>query len=175
MTEVWKEIEGYEGYYEVSSFGRVRSIDRYVKGRWDAQIFCASRFMKCKRVKNGYLHVKLTKDGERKEPLVHRLVASAFIPNPEGLEQVNHIDGDKTNNNVDNLEWCSASQNQLHSRRVLKRICGHPRKPVICLENRKVYESAHHAARDLGLNPAGIYYTCEGRNKQTGNMHFEYV
>lgn len=106
MTEeIWRPIEGYEGLYEVSSYGRVRSLDMYVR--------CKSyRLHKGKVLSpiintNGYLFVGL----QGKRFSVHRLVAQAFIPNPQGLPQVNHIDENKSNNNVDNLEWCDAKYN----------------------------------------------------------------
>lgn len=175
MQEIWKPVPGYEGYYEVSSLGRIRSIDRCTKNRWGSETFHRSQVMKCRIFKNGYAHVKLTKDGKRYEPSVHRLVAIAFIPNPNELPQVNHIDGDKANNTVQNLEWCTGSENQLHSRRVLNRVCGLPRKAVMCLETGITYESSHHAARAMKLNPGGIYRVCEGVISHTGGMHFTYI
>ena len=97
MNEEWRPIPGYEGYYEVSNIGRVRSPNRYTKSGWGTPVFHPSQMMKCRVVSNGYRHVKLTKDGRRWEPLVHRLVAEAFLPNPQNLPQVNHKDGDKSN------------------------------------------------------------------------------
>lgn len=175
MDEIWKPIPGYEGYYEASSCGRIRSVERYTRNRWGGYTHRKAQLMKCRIVANGYAHVKLTKNGQSAEPLVHRLIADSFLPNPTDLPQVNHIDGNKTNNAVSNLERCTESDNQLHSRRILKRICGKKHKPVICLETGICYETAHHAARDMELNPAGIYYVCEGKNKHTHGLHFSYI
>lgn len=175
VIEEWRPIPGYEGYYEVSNMGRVKSLNRYTQSRWGTPIFHKSQMMKCRVASNGYRHVKLTKEGRCKEPLVHRLVAEAFLTNPLNLPQVNHKDGNKSNDVVSNLEWCSQSENQLHSRRVLKRVCGLPRKPVECIDTGEVFETAHHAARAYGLRPAGVYYVCEGRNTHAGGMHFKYV
>ena len=175
MEEVWRPIPDYEGYYEASNMGRIRSVDRYVKNYWGSTTFLKSRIMVCYIAKTGYMQVKLSKNGVEKKPLVHRLVALTFLPNPLQLPQVNHIDGDKTNNNVTNLEWCTGSDNQLHSRRILNRVCGMKRKPVICLENGKIYESVSHAARELKLYPKNIAKVCKGKYGKTGGMHFKYV
>lgn len=109
MIEEWRPIEGYEGLYEVSSYGRVRSLDRYVKGK-------GYRLHKGKvlipvKSKLGYLQLNLYYNGKRHQSKIHRLVAQAFLPNPDNLPMINHKDEDKTNNNVDNLEWCSAKYN----------------------------------------------------------------
>ncbi len=175
MEEVWKPIPGFEGYYEASNMGNIRSLDRFTKNRWGSCTFHKSQLMKCRIVKNGYAHVKLTKDGNKFEPLVHRIIADMFIPNPDNLPQINHKNGDKSDNRVSNLEWCTSSQNQLHSRRVLKRHCGKSRKPVICLETGETFDSLTSAGKTLGINSGGIYYVCEGRNKQAKGMHFKYA
>ena len=108
MTEeIWRPILGYEGVYEVSSYGRVRSLDRY-DGR---NHFIKGRIMKRSYCSNGYLSIDLCLNGKIKKCLVHRLVALTFIPNPDNLPMVNHLDEDKTNNRVDNLEWCTAKYN----------------------------------------------------------------
>lgn len=108
MTEeIWRPIEGYEGLYEVSSYGRVKSVDRYDNNNH----FRKSELMNFFYV-GGYLRVVFSKNGIVKKYLVHRLVAQAFIPNPDNLPQVNHKDENKTNNNVDNLEWCDAKYNR---------------------------------------------------------------
>lgn len=102
-NEVWKPVEGYEGLYEVSNLGRVRSLNFNHTGQ--------IRVFKPTTDSYGYLHVGLYKNGKPKTFKVHRLVASAFIENPGNLEQVNHKDEDKTNNRVENLEWCDSRYN----------------------------------------------------------------
>lgn len=107
MIEDWRAIPGYEGLYEVSNQGRVRSLDRYDNiGRMRKK-----RYIKLLLSSSGYFSVGLSKNGNVTVYLVHRLVVQVFIPNPDGLPQVNHKDEDKTNNSVDNLEWCSAEYN----------------------------------------------------------------
>lgn len=104
--EIWKPVVGYEGLYEVSSYGRVRSLDRYDSRNCFRKGELMNFFYGC-----GYLKVVFCKNGIAKKYLVHRLVAQAFIPNPDNLPQVNHIDEDKSNNCVENLEWCDSKYN----------------------------------------------------------------
>lgn len=110
MQEIYKAIPGFEGYYEVSNLGNVKSLGRYNnrKPKILTQENSKSRLTTYKRV-------KLHKNGEVTRFLVHRLVATVFIENPENKPQVNHIDNDTTNNNVNNLEWCTGSENMVHS------------------------------------------------------------
>ena len=108
MQEIYKEIPGFEGYYEVSNLGNVKSLGKGNKSKLLAQENSKSKLATYKRV-------KLHKDGEVTRSLVHRLVALTFIENPDNKPQVNHIDNDTTNNNVDNLEWCTGSENMKHS------------------------------------------------------------
>ena len=106
--EIWRDIEGYEGLYQVSNLGRVRSLNYNRTGK--------VQNMKLGTYPNGYKMVDLKKNKKRKAHLVHRLVAKAFIPNPnpDQLCEVNHKDEDKANNTVDNLEWCSHIYNQYY-------------------------------------------------------------
>ena len=113
MIEEWRSIEGYEGLYEVSNTGRVRSLDRYDNRNY----FRKGKVLSPGKDTVGYLFVILTCNGKRKAINVHRLVAKAFIENPDNLPQVNHKDEDKTNNNVDNLEWCTAKYNNKYGSR----------------------------------------------------------
>ena len=122
MNEIWKDIKGYEGYYQVSSKGNIRSFDRYVKTKWGFR-FENGRIMKPKLIGRGYYQIMLRKNGGYEQFLIHRLVAEAFLPNPNNLPQVNHKDENKINNmiwvnedgsidyNKSNLEWCDYQYN----------------------------------------------------------------
>lgn len=108
MTEeIWRSVVGYEGLYEVSSYGRVRSLDRY-DGR---NHFIKGRIMKQNNDRRNYMSIQLCLNGKIKKYFVHRLVAQTFIPNYDNLPEVNHKDENPGNNNVDNLEWCDRSYN----------------------------------------------------------------
>ena len=111
MIEEWRPIEGYEGLYEVSNLGRVRSLDRYVKYSNGQIHLHKSKVLSLLKGEYGYIQVNLHCNGKNKRCFVHRLVAQAFIHNPDNLSEVNHKDEDKSNNNVDNLEWCNRSYN----------------------------------------------------------------
>lgn len=112
--EQWKYVKGFEGIYHVSSCGRVRSLDRAKKRDFSGRRV-DGRIMTASLNKKGYLTVHLSKDTKERRIPVHRLVAQAFIPNPDAKEQVNHIDGDKQNNNVGNLEWVTNEENMAHA------------------------------------------------------------
>lgn len=109
--EEWRDVVGYEGLYQVSNTGKVQTVEHHDRfGRLYRQVE-----MRQHRSRNGYQMLYLKAGGHRRMVLVHRLVATAFIPNPDNLSDVNHIDGDKTNNDVSNLEWCTHSYNQCHA------------------------------------------------------------
>lgn len=112
--EKWKPVVGYEGLYEVSNLGNVRGLDRLLPdGRhWKGKQLKHAKFG------NGYFFVCLMKNKTHRNELIHRLVAMAFLPNPLNAKVVNHIDGNKTNNKVSNLEWVTHSENQKHSARI---------------------------------------------------------
>ena len=110
--EIWKDIQGYEGIYQVSSHGRVRSLDRIVvRPNGNGDYFAKGKIIYVVLTKWGYNEVHLHKDNKTKIYKVHRLVAQTFIENPNNLPCVNHIDENKTNNNVNNLEWCTYKYN----------------------------------------------------------------
>ena len=115
MNEVWKDIIGYEGFYQVSNMGRVRSLDRDIIDKNGIVYSLKGSMREVSSSSRGYQDIGLSKDGEQKTFFIHRLVAESFIPNPKSLPIVNHIDGDKRNNVVTNLEWVNNSQNILHA------------------------------------------------------------
>lgn len=116
MKEVWRDIKGYEGYYQVSNLGHVRSLDRIVSNPTNGGYLIRGKLKKLGQDSDGYLETILSRAGINTYPRIHRLAANAFIPNPDNLPEVNHIDGDKSNNSVDNLEWASRLSNEVHAR-----------------------------------------------------------
>jgi hypothetical protein len=119
MIEIWKDIQGYEGLYQISNLGNVKSLSREWKvgyggiGRNKTKILTP----RLDRSKKGryYLRIKISKNGKEKIFLIHRLIAEAFIPNLKNKPQINHIDGDTLNNSINNLEWCTPSENMKHA------------------------------------------------------------
>ena len=116
IIEEWRPVVGYEGLYEVSNIGRVRSLDRYVKGKGKSYFLHKGRVLSPGIKTEGYLIVRL----QRRMFYVHRLVTEAFLPNPDNLPEVNHKDEDKTNNRVENLEWCDHKYNMNYGTRNIR-------------------------------------------------------
>ena len=175
---MWKQIHGYEGYYEVSDSGEVRSMDRYVVNTRGRDIGKA-RLLKGSMMRltegkgrgdgDGYLVVNLRKDGKSSVCLVHILVAKAFLDNPDNLPTVNHIDGNKQNNCVSNLEWASYADNNIHA---LKNGLRSPRGNAIIqytIDGKYVatYKSACEAARETGFSRGAISHCLNGRTSQS--------
>ena len=122
MQEIWKPIPGYESLYEVSNLGRVRSLDRYVRGVTKSGTECLrfrlGQIRAPQHHRRGYRTVALSKGPVVRTVLIHRLVAEAFVPNPNCLPDVNHVDADKANNSAANLEWCDPAANSAHAKRL---------------------------------------------------------
>ena len=114
MEEIWKDIKGYEGLYQVSNFGNVKSLDRYIINKNGDKQYFPGKYLN-QGISDNYLKVILSKNNKQRTFRVHILVARTFIPNPENKPEVNHIDGNKSNNRVDNLEWNTRSENELHA------------------------------------------------------------
>ena len=114
--EIWNDINGYEGLYQVSSLGTIKSLARFTPNQWsETSRFREEKQLSYQLTKDGYPTIKLSKNGNAIRYRIHRLVALCFLENPFGKEQVNHINGIKTDNRVENLEWATYSENSKHS------------------------------------------------------------
>lgn len=178
----WKPVVNYEGLYVVSNDGQVKSLFRY------------KRTLKQSVGKHGYCTVELFKNGKSKRLLVHRITAQAFIPNPNCFPQINHIDENRLNNSVNNLEWCTAKYNANHGTRN-ERIRQHndystnERKQIARINGKKVskrtiqiipngieirYESAKQASIKTGIDHSHICDAAKGKRKTAGGCRWEY-
>jgi hypothetical protein len=162
--ENWKAIEGYEGLYEISNYGRVKSLSRPVIDKNGVHVRTTDEIFKKPQVDTrGYYRVQLSKNNKHKTHKVHRLVAQAFIPNPENKRDVNHIDAVKTNNFVDNLGWVTNAENIAHAQE--NKLSYRLRKPVGQYDLNgnllKTYESAY-ATRQDGFSERNVSSCCNG-------------
>src|SRR5690606_12792762 len=159
--EVWKDIKGLEGRYQVSDHGRVRSLDRETPVNGGIR-FSKGRMLNTRLDRYGYSKISFTLGkGKKRHSTIHRLVASAFIPNPNNLPQVNHKDGDKTNNHVNNLEWCTGEHNIKHAKDMglihgVKGGKHYKSKPIIDLSTGIYYECTKEASEAIGINQSTL-------------------
>lgn len=169
--EVWKDIEGYEGCYQISSLGRVKSLPRGKGSRSHPHILAPRYDGK------GYTRVQLFKHNKGTDKKVHRLVAYAFLGEPpEGRTTINHIDGKHDNNRVSNLEWTSQLENNLHSIHVLKNRYVAIAKYDKELRHIKDYESVTAASKDTGAEMTNIVKACRDfPNKTCAGFIWKYI
>lgn len=187
MEEIWKDIPGYEGLYQVSDKSCVRSLDRFVtESNFRKRIlFFKGQIIKPYTYKNGYYYVVLRKDGGSKHFYLHRLVANAFIPNPYRFPFVNHKDENPSNNNIENLEWCTHEYNMNYGT-VRERMSKHTQNNA---KRRKVsqftlsgdfvktYKSLREAQKMTGICYQSIGQCCLGNKKYShaGGFVWKYV
>lgn len=163
--EKWKDIKGYEGLYQVSNLGRVKRLFKNNK----------SNILKGKIDKDGYNEVILSQHQTKKFCRVHRLVAEAFISNPDNKPQINHKDRNKLNNNADNLEWVTAQENTKHC--ILTGRNAHTREILQYTRDMKFvacWESIKEASQRLKISPHNICSCCSGKLKTAGNYIWKY-
>ena len=177
MEEVWKSVPGYEGIYEVSNQGRVKSLVRETNNQYGKEeIILSPGWVHHKE--NGYLFVRLCKDGVKKRFLLHRLVAEVFIPNPDNLPQVNHKDENPNNNCIENLEWCDVAYNINYGGRNEK-VKTKISIPVFQYtkggEFVKRYDSAVQAEKETGISSQNISRCRAGKLPSAGGFIWKYA
>ena len=184
-NEVWKDIIGYENYYQISNLGRVKSLKRIIIRTDNKPYLQKETILKIAHNRKGYCHVHLTKNFISKTKSVHRLVAEAFIPNLENKPQVNHIDGNKENNNVNNLEWCDNLYNMQHSIKIGLR--NNAREKIKESNYTEVdqydlngnfikrWRCIKDIEKELNICNQNICKVCQGKRKKTGGYIWKYV
>ena len=185
MQEIWKAVHGYEGIYEISNFGKIKRLSTPNSNNQHKDSF----IMSPGRDLRGYLIVCLYKNKKRSTKTIHRLVAIHFIPNPENKKTVNHKDGDKENNYVENLEWNTYSENNKHAFKIglrkpsitMSGMCGklNPQsKPVLQLDmNNNIineFESCSLAKKILRKPGISIGDVCHGKRKTAGGFKWRF-
>ena len=188
--EIWKDIKGYEGLYQISNLGNIRSLDIMINCKGAKNIdshLRKGRLLKQTIGTTGYYNVNLSKNGKTKYFRVHKLVADAFILNKNNYNCINHIDGNKLNNNINNLEWCDYSHNLKEAYRIGLRENKYKgkygkeaqfSKPLLQYslngEFIKEWENASQVNRELGYCAENIRSVCNGRRKQANGFIWKY-
>lgn len=171
--EIWKDIVGYEGLYQISNLGRIKRI-LFINNK----VTCKKEHIISQQInKKNRCYASLYKNNKRKNCIVHRLVATAFIPNPNDLPQINHIDGNPRNNNINNLEWCTASYNNKHAYvNELNNLKAYnnKRKKIIIRSDGKEYDCVYSASIDMEVSPCSIRDCLKKRIKTCKGYSFKY-
>ena len=181
MPEEWRDIDGYEGLYKVSNTGKIKSTDRILyMGKNYVPSKVKGKLIKTRISKNGYVLVTLSSKSKTRHFYVHRLVAETFIPNPENKREVNHIDTNKLNNDVSNLEWVTSSENKIHAHAnglMENKYVGAEKRakkqriPLVMDEDTLVY-GVNKTANELGFSPACITQVLHGDRDKTHGHTF---
>lgn len=182
MKEIWKDIKGFEGLYQISNLGKVKSLSKYKKHSYNSIAFLKEKILKPLDI-NGYQRVILRKDNKSFNKFIHQLVAEMFIDNPKNYKEVNHKDENKTNNRVDNLEWCShkyninyGTGNQRRSKTEIGTKKGTKKIYQFDLKNNllKIWDSQLQIKKELGIPQSNISNCCNGKRKSTYGYKWRY-
>lgn len=176
--EIWKDIKGYEGKYQVSNKGRIKSLSRAIPHLGSFRVIPERIMTQHVSSTNGYYMVSLCKDNKYEWMLTHRIVATAFIPNPNNLPYINHKDEIKIHNNVENLEWCTPSYNMNYSNVREKQINAISKEvEQYDFDGRfiKRYKNCYAAGRELGVSPSSIRMCCIGEIGSTRGFIWKYT
>lgn len=172
MREIWKDIKGYEGFYQISNKGRVKSFKSSSKyPDKEGHILNPT-------ITKGYLYVGLCNKGKKKPTLVHRLVAEAFVPNPDNYKEVNHMDENKLNNNAKNLEWCNRDYNMSYgtARERQGISLGSPVEQFTVNETPIArYANAEIAGKINRIDSSSIHKCCKGKRVHAGGYSWKYA
>lgn len=184
MQEIWKDVKDFEGLYQVSNLGRVKSLPRFVRSKNNSKRHICGKILKPSLTSSGYYNFDLRRNQSHKYCLAHRLVAEAFIPNPNNYFIVNHIDGNKFNNCVENLEWCTQSYNVKESyknglqvaqkgkdSKCSKSILQYSKEMEII----KRWFSAREIERETGFSHSNILHCCKGSRKSACGFIWKYA
>jgi hypothetical protein len=196
--EVWKDVPGYEGLYQASNIGRIKSLVK-----WDGNHWTKEKIMSFHKDKKGYIKSSLSKDGKHKTIYVHQIICKTFIPSIENKPHINHKDGNKQDNSVNNLEWCTQQENNIHRFKVLGyKISDETKKKmslrmrgknnpmygtnrsginaptykgkIICLNNNKIYDICSDACKDLNISASAISNVLNNKRKQSKGYIFKW-
>lgn len=183
MNEIWKDIRGFEGIYQVSNKGRVRSLDRIIhqpgKFGGDTIHIYPGKLLVLGRNPRGYLHIDLHYKQRIERHSVHRLVALHFLPLVEGKPFINHLDSNPENNTVENLEWCTQSENIQYAYDTGRKVPPHQRPIGQYTEDMKlikVWESSAQIGREIpNLSRENVLKVCWGQRKHAGGFRWAYI
>lgn len=176
--EIWKDIKGYENLYQVSNTGKIKSLERYGNSKSNGKFLIKEKIRKTTTTTAGYEYVVLANNGKNKTILVHRLVAETFIPNPENKKCVNHKDENKSNNNVENLEWCDYEYNNTYKDIHLRRNTDNVVRKIIQydLDMREIkrWDSVCAAAKFYNAASTNIIKCCKGERTHCCGFKWRY-
>lgn len=177
--EQWKDIKGFEEFYQISNFGRIKSKDRYLRTCGNGIRFVKGRIIKPVICTNGYYEAHLRVNGKRTVKMLHRVVAEAFIENPDNLPEVNHKDENPANNHVENLEWCTSKYNANYGTRNQRMVKDKYLKPITMIgyngEEIKTFKSLKEAAVETGADSSSLIRVCKGKQKTCVGYKWKYA